>query len=257
MTKRPVIGEIIHNKGVAPIVIGKNERTFIAEQFRQLRVSLTLNRNKASYKKILITSTISGEGKSFIALNLALTFALTGKSVALLELDINNPNISNKLNIPPHPGIADYLQDKCRLESIIKPYSKLERLFVLPAGRHPENHFSELLENGRIHHLVDYLSSTFDYVIIDTAPTSSITDAYILSPHCDVTLFVVRHKYTPKVFIQRLDQNDQLRNVALVFNDIRARGFGKYHFGYGYGYGYVYTEKKEKKIILPVRKTRV
>jgi len=241
MTIHPVIGEIIHNKTIAPIVTGKNERTFIAEQFRQLRVSLTLNKNKANYKRILITSTITGEGKSFIALNLALTFALTGKRVALLELDINNPNISNKLNIPYCPGIADYLQDKCSLESIIKQYNDPDNLFVIPAGKHPDNHFSELLENGKIRDLVDYLSSSFDYVIIDTAPVSSITDAYILSAHCDITLYVVRHKYTPKVFVQRLDQNDQLINIAVVFNDIRARGFGKYHFGYGYGYGYVYN----------------
>jgi Mrp family chromosome partitioning ATPase len=86
----------------------------------------------------------------------------------------------------------------------------------------------------------------FDYVIIDTAPVSSITDAYILSAHCDITLYVIRHKYTPKIFVQRLDQNDQLINIAVVFNDIRARGFGKYHFGYGYGYGYVYNNKNKK-----------
>jgi len=244
MTVHPIIGEIIHNKTIAPIVTGKNERTFIAEQFRQLRVSLTLNKNKANFRRILVTSTIAEEGKSFIALNLGLTFALTGKRVALLELDVTNPNISNKLNIPTCPGIADYLQDKCSLESIIKQYSDLDTLFVIPAGKYPDNHFSELLENGRIHDLVDQLSGVFDYLIIDTAPVSSITDAYVLSAHCDITLYVIRHKYTPKVFVQRLDQNDQLINISVVFNDIRARGFGKYHFGYGYGYGYVYNGTK-------------
>jgi len=247
MTVHPVIGEIIHNRTIAPIVTGKNERTFIAEQFRQLRVSLTLNKNKENFRRILVTSTIAGEGKSFIALNLALTFALTGKRVALLELDVNNPNISNKLNISSCPGIADYLQDRCSQESIIKQYNDLETLFVIPAGKYPDNHFSELLENGKIHDLVDHLSGSFDYVIIDTAPVSSITDAYILSAHCDITLYVVRHKYTPKVFVERLDQNDQLINIAVVFNDIRARGFGKYHFGYGYGYGYVYNANSKKK----------
>jgi tyrosine-protein kinase Etk/Wzc len=245
LTAYPVIGEIIHNKTIAPIVTGKNERTFIAEQFRQLRVSLTLNKNKGNFKRILVTSTITGEGKSFIALNLALTFALTGKSVVLIELDINNPNISNKVNINASPGMADYLQDKCSLEEIIKPYEQLGNLSVIPAGKYPEKHFTELLENERMHELIDHLSNTFDYVIIDTAPVSSITDAYILSAHCDITLYIVRHKYTPKVFVQRLDQNDQLINIAVVFNDIRARGFGKYHFGYGYGYGYAYNEKSK------------
>lgn len=246
MTTHPVIGEIVHNKTVAPIVAGKNERSFIAEQFRQLRVSLTLKKNQTKFKRILVTSTIAGEGKSFIALNLALTFALAGKKVALLELDINNPNISNKLNIPSSPGIADYLQNKCNLESIINQHDDPENLFVIPAGRYPDNHFSELLENGKIYELVDYVSNMFDYVIIDTAPVGSITDAYVLSAQCDITLYVVRHKYTPKIFVQRLDQNDQLINIAVVFNDIRARGFGKYHFGYGYGYGYVYNNKNKK-----------
>lgn len=245
LTAHPVIGEIIHNKTVAPIVTGANERSFIAEQFRQLRVSLTLNKNKGNFKRILVTSTITGEGKSFIALNLALTFALTGKSVVLIELDINNPNISNKLNIESCPGIADYLQDKCGLDEIIKPYRELGNLSVIPAGKYPEKHFTELLENERVQELINHLSNHYDYVIIDTAPVSSITDAYILSAYCDITLYVVRHKYTPKVFVQRLDQNDQLINIAVVFNDIRARGFGKYHFGYGYGYGYVYNDKSK------------
>jgi capsular exopolysaccharide family len=245
MTAYPVIGEIIHNKTVAPIVTGINERSFIAEQFRQLRVSLTLNKNKGNFKRILVTSTITGEGKSFIALNLALTFALTGKSVALLELDINNPNISNKLNIDGSPGIADYLQGQCGLQEIIKPYAELGNLSVIPAGKYPEKHFTELLENERKQELINHVSNHFDYVIIDTAPVSSITDAYILSAYCDITLYIVRHKYTPKVFVQRLDQNDQLINIAVVFNDIRARGFGKYHFGYGYGYGYVYNDKSK------------
>jgi capsular exopolysaccharide synthesis family protein len=246
MTSYPVIGEIVHNKSMAPIVTGKMERTFIAEQFRALRVSLTLNKSKSDFKKILVTSTIAGEGKSFIALNLAFTFALTGKRVILLELDINNPNICNKLKIESSPGIADYLQGKCSLESIIKQYDDPGNLFVMPAGRYPEKHFSELLETGSIQELINHLGNIFDYVIIDIAPVGSITDAYVLSACCDKTLYVVRHKYTPKIFVQRLDQNDQLINIAVVFNDIRARGFGKYHFGYGYGYGYVYNDKTRK-----------
>jgi capsular exopolysaccharide synthesis family protein len=246
MTACPVIGEIVHNKTLTPIVTGRAERTFISEQFRQLRVSLTVNKDKPKPRRILVTSTIAGEGKSFIALNLALTFALTGKRVALMEMDINNPNICNKLEINRVPGIADFLQGECDLQSIIRPYSDPGNLFVIPAGAYPQDHFTELLENGKIQDLINYLSANFDYVILDTAPVGSITDAYILSAGCDITLYVVRHKYTPKVFVQRLDQNDQLMNVAVVFNDIRSRGFGKYKFGYGYGYGYVYGKNDNK-----------
>lgn len=246
-TAYPVIGEVTHNKSKSPIVISKSERTFNAEQFRLLRVAISQHKSQTNNKRILITSSIAGEGKSFVALNLGLAFALTDKKIVLLELDINNPNISNKLNIADRPGIADYLQGKSDLGKIIKPYEKSENLFVIPSGVLEENNFSELLENGKIHDLLDYLNDIFDYIIIDTAPVNAITDAYILSSICDITLFVIRHNYTPKVFIQRLDQNEQLKNISIVFNDIRPRGFGKHHFGYGYGYGYVYNERNRKK----------
>lgn len=241
-----VLGEVTHNRSKSPIVISKNERTFIAEQFRQLRVAISQNKSQTGNKRILITSSIAGEGKSFVALNLGLAFALTGKKILLLELDINNPSISNKINIAASPGIADYLQGKSDLGKIIKQYEKAENLFVIPSGVLQENSFSELLENGKIHELLYYLNDMFDYIIIDTAPVNAITDAYILSSSCDITIYVIRHNYTPKVFIQRLDQNEQLKNIAIVFNDIHPRGFGKHHFGYGYGYGYVYHEKNKK-----------
>lgn len=246
-TDYPVLGEVTHNKSKAPIVIGKTERTFIAEQFRQLRVAISRNKSETNNKRILITSSIAGEGKSFIALNLGMAFALTDKKVVLLELDISNPSISNKINIAESPGIADYLQGNSDLGKIIKRYENSENLFVIPSGVLKENNFSESLENGKINDLLYYLNDIFDYIIIDTAPVNAKTDAYILSSPCDITLYVIRHNYTPKVFIQRLDQNDQLKNIAIVFNDIRPRGFGKHHFGYGYGYGYVYNERNRKK----------
>lgn len=238
-TAIPVIGEVVHNKSKKAIVVGRNERTYISEQFRQIRVGITVNKSKRR-KRILVTSSVPGEGKSFVALNLALSFALTHKKIVLLELDINNPNICNKLNIPGSPGLADYLEGTTEPEKIIRRYEHSENLFVIPAGELTENRFSELLENGRIQELLDYLSDIFDHIIIDTAPVNSITDAYILSPVCDISLFVIRHRFTQKVFIERLDQNHQLKEIAIVFNDIRPRGFGKYHYGYGYGYGYNY-----------------
>ncbi|MDF2188451.1 polysaccharide biosynthesis tyrosine autokinase [Paraflavitalea sp. CAU 1676] len=239
-TVYPVIGEIVHNRSKKPIVVGKNERTFIAEQFRQLRVAISVNNKYNPRKKILVTSSIPSEGKSFVALNLALSFALTDKKIVLMELDINHPNISNKLDIPHSPGLADYLQGTVGPEKIIRQSALFDNLFVIPAGELSENSFSELLENGRIQRLLDYLGDLFDCVIIDAAPVNSITDAYILSPGCDLTLYVVRHKYTQKLFLARLDQNSHLKDVAIVFNDIHSRGFGKHHFGYGYGYGYSY-----------------
>jgi tyrosine-protein kinase Etk/Wzc len=243
ITAYPIIGEIAYDKTKDPIAVSKNSRSFISEQFRQLRVALSHNKNKQECNRILITSTISGEGKSYVALNLASMFAMNDKKTVLLELDLNNPSISKNANITSTPGISEYLQGKREKEEIIKRTSIAENLFIIPAGSLPENHPSELLENGKIYELLNYLSEIFDYIIIDTAPVSAITDAYILSSSCHITLYVIRHNYTPKVYIERLDQNNQLNNIAIVFNGIRPRGFGKHHYGYGYGYGYVYNEK--------------
>jgi capsular exopolysaccharide synthesis family protein len=247
----PVIGEISSDKSKNPVVIDRKNRTFIAEQFRQLRVALSLNNKVMGYKRVLITSTIAGEGKSFIALNLATSFALSGKKTVLLELDLSHPSISDKINVVKSPGIAEYLQGLCEPEEIIRRSDFNENLFIIPAGSATDLHPSELLENGRITDLLNYSNEIFDWIIIDTAPVNAITDAYLLSNKCDVTLYVIRHGYTPKVFIQRLDQNNKnnrLNNIAIVFNGIRPRGFGKHHYGYGYGYGYVYNEKNKVRM---------
>ncbi len=248
VTSYPVIGELSYEKSDDPIVIRKNNRSFISEQLRQLRVALTLNKDGTTKKKILVTSSISGEGKSFVALNLAASFSLTGKKTVLLELDLTNPSISRNVNITSKEGIAEYLMGENEPEEIIKRVEGFENLFILPAGKTTEVHPSELLENGKINELLTYLEDIFDYIIVDTAPVNAITDAYIVSSNCDITLYLIRHNYTPKVFLQRLDQNNknnQLNNISLLFNGIRPRGFGKHHFGYGYGYGYAYYEKNK------------
>ena len=246
ITAYPIVGEIAYDKSKELLVVSKKARTFISEEFRQLRVALSLNKSKEDCHRILVTSTISGEGKSFVALNLAAMYAYSNKKTVLIELDLNRPTISIKTNISPYPGIAEYLQSKAEKEDIIRRTPISENLFIIPSGLIPDEHPSELLEMGKVQDLLNYLSDIFDYIIIDTSPVSAITDAYVLSSSINVTLYVIRHNYTPKVFIERLDQNNknnQLNNIAIVFNGIRSRGFGKRKFGYGYGYGYVYNEQ--------------
>lgn len=245
ITTYPIIGEIAYNKSKEPIVVSKNARTFISEQFRQLRVGLSLNKSKNECQRILVTSSISGEGKSFVATNLAAMYAFNNKKTVLLELDLNKPTISINTGIAPSPGITEFLQGFAEKEDIIRRTTISENLFIIPSGFIPEDHPSELVENGKITELLHYLGDIFDYIIIDTSPVSAITDAYVLSSSVNYTLYVIRHNYTPKVFIERLDQNNKttsLNNIAIVFNGIRSRGFGKRNYGYGYGYGYVYNE---------------
>ncbi|HEU4472144.1 MAG TPA: polysaccharide biosynthesis tyrosine autokinase [Flavisolibacter sp.] len=249
LTDLPIIGEIVSEDSKTPIVIGEGKKTFVAEQFRRLRASLQFMGINSKRKRILVTSAISGEGKSFVATNLALSLALTGKRVVLLDCDLNNPSLNKKLGIGNGlSGVTEYLQDEAEADGIINRSGLHENLFFIPAGSLPRNP-AELIMNGRIEDLLNYLDATFDYIVVDTAPVSPVTDAYMISPYCDATLFVVRHGYTPKVFVQRIDENNkinQLNNTAIVFNGVRPRGFGNKNYGYGYGYGYIYHDSKSQ-----------
>ena len=240
-TDVPFLGEVVHDRSKSGIVIAEGERSFIAEQFRQLRTSLGYLGIDETHKRILVTSSISGEGKSFIAINLAISLSLMGKKVALIELDLRKPKLSDQFNIPRSTGITNYLIGKMQAGELIKD-TGIENLSLIPSGPIPPNP-SELISNGRLSELLNHLEKTYDYIIIDTAPVNPVTDAYILSPLADVTLFIVRHDYTPKVFLQKLEEQhkmNSLKNPSIIYNGIRGKGVNKY----GYGYGYGYTEEK-------------
>jgi tyrosine-protein kinase Etk/Wzc len=252
-TSIPIIGEVSFEKANSPIVIIAGKRSFIAEQFRKLRISLSFLGIDASHKKILVTSSISGEGKSFIAANLAVSLALTGKKVVLVDLDLNKPTLSKILNVNQEEGITEFLTGQKEPEEIIKRVKAHENLFFISPGNLPENP-TELLVNGKVNEIISYLENIFDIVIIDTSPIVLVTDAYILSELCDATLYVVRHKFTPKMLIKRIDESNQINpinNPAIIFNGVKMRGFFKNNYGYGYDYVYGKNEyvKNDKKSI--------
>jgi tyrosine-protein kinase Etk/Wzc len=202
---------------------------------------LKLYRKHATKRRLLITSSIGGEGKSFVSSNLAKSLASSGKKVVLIDFDMRNPKTSSLFNLTDKSGIKEFLEDEKQMEEVIQK-TEHENLFVIPAGE-PAINPTELLLGSRLGELFTYLESNFDYVIADTAPIQPVTDAYIISEFCDTTLFVVRHRYTPKAMIQLLDENNKikaLKNLSIVFNGIRMRGFLSKGIGYGYGYGYGY-----------------
>lgn len=250
-TSVPVIGEIVHDESGEAVVIAPGKRTFIAEQFRNLRTSLSYLGIKNDKKRILVTSTVSGEGKSFVVANLAVSLAIAGKKVVVLEFDLSEPTLCAKLNFTNiNKGITDYLQGNADPEEIIRRTTVHENLFVMPAGNELPDNPSELIVSGKVPELLNYLSDIFEYIIVDSAPVGLLSDAYVLSNHCDATIYVVRHKHTRKVSIQRLDANNkinELKNIGIVFNGVKSRGFSKNGYGYGYGYGYIYNEKRDKK----------
>ena len=248
-TERPILGEIVAQPAADPAMIGYDKRSFIAEQFRMLRMTLGYAGINADNKRILVTSSISGEGKSFIAANLALSLAVAGKKVVLVDMDLNNPSLADKLNIHSETGVSQFLSGQKTPEEIILKTTLNNNLFFIPSGQLPDNP-SELMMNGKVEELLNYLDANYDTIILDSAPVVPVTDAYILSPYCNATLYVVRHNYTPKAFIERIDANNkiqQLKNVAIVFNGVKSRGFRNKYYGYGYGYGYNYRYKNGSK----------
>jgi tyrosine-protein kinase Etk/Wzc len=150
-------------------------------------------------------------------------------------------------------GVTQFLTGEKEPEEIIRRVAEHENLFFVSSGNIPENP-SELLSNGKVKDLIDYLDNAFDLVIIDTSPLVLVTDGYLLTGLCDATLFVIRHKYTPKMLIKRIDVNNHINpinNPAIIFNGVKVRGFFKNN--YGYGYDYVYGNKqrgKEKKSLV-------
>jgi tyrosine-protein kinase Etk/Wzc len=249
-TKVPVAAEILYLKGKNDLVITQDKGSMITEQFRQLRAAIGMYGKQTNIKKLLVTSSISGEGKSFVSSNLALSLAYSGKKVILVDLDLRNPKASAVMDVSYEDGVAEFLEGNIEPAQII--HTTLHKnLFVIGAGGDVVNP-TELLLNGKIAELFEYLEDTFDYIVVDTTPVDPVTDAYVLSEYCDTTLFVVRHGYTPKTMIQMLDDNNKikaLKNVFIVFNGVRSRGFlkGNYGYGYGYGYEYVYSDYNRKK----------
>jgi tyrosine-protein kinase Etk/Wzc len=248
-TSVPVIGEIMQEVSENQIVIADGQRSVIAEQFRQLRTSLAYIGINNRKKRILLTSTISGEGKSFLAANMAVSLGLTNKKVVLLEMDLRKPKLSELFNVSREVGLTNYFIGNKEADHIIKSTTVNKNVFIIPSGAIPPNP-SELILNGRLEELLTYLETIFDYILIDTAPVAPVTDAYILSPMCDATLYIVRHGVTPKAAIKMLDESIRMRtlkNIAIIFNGVKSRGVGQYGYGYGFGYGGNYGYEEDNK----------
>lgn len=257
----PIVGELVYSEHAdSPLVIGDGDRSVLAEQIRIVRTNLSYFGIKDDRKVILVTSSIPGEGKSFVSLNLAVSYALMGKKVAILELDMRRPKIAKQMGIKADKGLANYLVGMATLAEITRPVPEVKGLVLLPSGPIPPNP-SELITTVEFENLIAELRKQYDYIIFDTPPVSVVTDAQLIAQYADTTLYVVMHDKTPKVFlgmIGTLYQQKKLPNMSVLFNGIKPRGFGLYGYGYGSGYGYgygytnangygYYTKNKKKK----------
>lgn len=258
ITPAPILGEIGHSYSNNSLIVTKTTRSMVAEQFRIIRSNLQYLLNKVEKPVILVTSSFSGEGKSFVTTNMGAVLALAGKKTIILEFDIRKPKILTGLGIPKRPGITNYLVGKANIEELVTPVPGQDNLFVMACGPIPPNP-SELLLDQRVSELFVYLRQHFDVVLVDTAPVGMVSDAQTLGKFADCTLYLVRQGHTFKkqvVLIDEFYRENKLPKVSIIINDVKIKpgygyyGYGRYGYGYGYGYGGYYEEETPPKTFL-------
>ncbi|MGO4878433.1 GumC family protein [Pedobacter psychrotolerans] len=242
-TKVPVIGEISHNSSTDNLIVANQSRSAISEQFRALRTNLSFYLKTQEEKIILLTSSMSGEGKSFTAINLGNILALAGKKVLLMELDLRKPGLSAKLGVGNIMGFCNYIiSSDVNVADIVKPLAVNENMFIISSGPLPPNP-AETLMSEHMPKLMEELKKQFDYIIMDAPPVGIIADAQLLSVYADVTMYIVRQKITQKSqlsIVEDLYHSGKMKNLGIVVNDIVTK-----YYGYGYGYG-TYGVNEEK-----------
>lgn len=257
LTSLPVVGDIpLADEKTGSIAVFENQNNLMSETFRNVRTNLQFMLENGK-NVILVTSTISGEGKSFISANLAISLSLLGKKVVIVGLDIRKPGLNKVFNIPKKEhGITQYLTNTtANLMDFVQPSDINKNLFILPGGTVPPNP-TELLARGGLEKAIETLKANFDYVILDTAPVGMVTDTLLIGRVADLSVYVCRADYTHKAeftLINELAENNKLPNLCIAVNglDLNSRKYGYYYgkygkyYGYGkrYGYGYGYGEK--------------
>lgn len=237
---KPILGNIIHSKENDPLVVHNSPNSIIAESFRSLRTNFQYVLGDISNPVIMVTSTMMQEGKSFVSLNLASSFALYNKKVVLLSFDLRRPSVSKLMNLYNEFGLSAYLSGNCKLDQIIFD-TEIPNLSLIPTGPVPPNP-SELIASAKTNILFEELKKQFDYIIIDTPPVGIVSDALLLEKYADKSVFIVRHNYSRKKMMSNLFsslEKKNVNNINIVINDINVKN-RSYSYNYGYGYGYSY-----------------
>jgi len=254
-TRVPVIGFISHDDSKSGIPVVEKSGSSLAESFRSIRTSLKYFIKDNEKTVIAVSSTISSEGKTFISINLASIIAMLGKKVVIMGLDLRKPGLNKVFEYENSPGLSTYLSGNCIYEDVIKQ-TQIKNLFYAPSGPIPPNP-AELIETGLMKEFIERTRAEFDFIIIDTPPIAIVTDALLLAPYVDVNLYIVRQRYTSRNtldIIEELYTKGNLKNMAIIVNDINLSGYYgygmryKYSLGYRYSYGYNYYGKGYYKL---------
>lgn len=263
LTKVPIVGDIPltdeKDDKNGSIAVFENQNNLMSETFRNIRTNILfmLQNDK---RVVLVTSTVSGEGKSFVSSNLAISLSLLGKKVVIVGLDIRKPGLNKVFRLSTkEKGITQYMANpKIDLMELVQPSDINKNLYILPGGTIPPNP-TELLAREGLDLAIAKLKEHFDYVVLDTAPIGMVTDTALIGRVADLSVYVCRADYTHKVeyqLINELYQDNKLPSLCTIINgiDMKRRkygyyyGYGKYgkYYGYGKRYGYGYGQETEK-----------
>jgi len=239
-TDTPIIGEISHFAGQERKIVDGKTRGVLPEQFRIVRTNLRYFLPKESHGSIiLVTSTMPGEGKTFVSVNLAAVLSVSGKKTVIIEFDMRRPKISEAIKVTGEAvDLPGFLSGNGSPQETIRKVENADNLHAITTSLTPPNP-AELLLSERLPVLFSYLREHFDYIIIDTPPLGVVSDAKVLSEHADLSLFIIRQRFTQRKQLKSLDDmyhEKKLPNLALIVNDVKLKGIRSY-YGYGYTYG--------------------
>ncbi|MFV8357456.1 CpsD/CapB family tyrosine-protein kinase, partial [Flavobacterium sp. XS1P32] len=250
-----LIGIVGLNKESSDLAVFDRPKSALSESFRAIRSSLQFlykQQNLDGAKTLMITSSVSGEGKTFCAINIATVFALSEKKTVVLGLDLRKPKLFAEFNLSNEVGIVNYLIKQKTIEEITN-HTHIPFLDVILSGPIPPNPSEMILSEG-MGELIEELKKKYDYIILDTPPVGLVSDALELVQYCDVTLYIIRQNFTKKDMITLLNnrvKRGELQNASIILNGLENKA--KYGTGYGYGYGYgnyangYYEEERTKK----------
>ncbi|MBC3783954.1 GumC family protein [Spirosoma utsteinense] len=250
-TQTPILGEIVRKRSPDSLVVSSRMHSVISEQIRALRTNLSfLRESRTGSQVLLFTSSINGEGKSFLSLNLGASLALVGSRTVILEMDLRKPQLRNSLDLADGPGLSNYLIGESAVDALIQPIDDNENYYIIRSGPLPPNP-SELLSSSLLEKLIIELRERFDYVIIDAPPVGLVTDAQLIAPFADATLYIVRHDVTPRNYlkmVEMLHREKRFNKLNIVLNGVGDGEPNYYSYGHkGYAYG---TDDGKKKTLL-------
>ncbi len=238
----PVLGVVGSGKIDNYLAVFNKPKSSLAESFRALRSNIQfLFKKGGNSKTIVITSSVSGEGKTLTSINMATVFAMSDKKTILLGLDLRKPKLHDDFSASNEVGVVNYLIGQKGIQEIIQP-TEIDNLDIVTCGPIPPNP-SELLLSNQTSELMDYLRNHYDYIIIDTPPVGLVADAIELFRYADAVMYIVRQNYTQRSMPKMIDDkynNGEIKNISFVLNDFSVKnsygyGYGGYNYGYGYG----------------------